>query len=366
MQVALNAPNPSLPWVFGQADNLGDIISPAGLAHPGELNAMTFGAGAYTLEPSATISGDLYTYVKNPHYWNPKAQHYGKVVVKFITDPNTALEAMSSGQINVSYLNITGSYVTQAKSTGLEVATGDPYPVWVELMDRTGTVVPALANLKVREALNYAVDRPAIANVLGYGYSAWDQVYPEDATGDNPSLDNLYPYDPAKAKQLLAQAGYPNGFTIPLVTTDISGFNTVTQAVAAEWAKIGVKVAVQDDGTDLNKWVADMVGKKYAATTWNLFGDPFIYAVDLTSMTTALNPFKSTNPGLSTAYTTMATASTSQLAAATQQYNSVLTQLAWFVPLVATNSYLVASGVANLGGISSSGAIDILNWTPKT
>jgi peptide/nickel transport system substrate-binding protein len=366
VRVALKSPDPVLPWIFSQADNFGDVISPAGLAHPGELNRETFGAGAYSLDSSATVSGSVYTFVKNPHYWNPKAQHYSKVIVKVIPSEQTALEALSSGEVNVTYLILNGSYLQQAKSQGMEVAAGSPNTNFVILMDRSGKVAPALASLKVREALSYAVDRPAIAKVLGYGYTPWEQVVPDGVQGDVSSLNSGYPYDPKKAKQLLAEAGYPHGFTLSLVGTDINELNEITQALEAEWGAIGVKVVVKDDGNDIDQWFGDISSRKFAATNWTLFGDGYIYAVDTASLATGLNPFKSANPKVTAAFNTLSTASGSAYTAAAQNFNSVLTGQLWYIPVVSTDEYLVGKGIANLGGISAYGSVNFLSWTPTS
>jgi peptide/nickel transport system substrate-binding protein len=152
--VKLKAGNPSLPYVFSQVDNYGDVISPAGLANPSKLNSESFGAGAYTLDLPQTVSGDHYTYVKNPHFWDPAEQHYATIVVKVIPDPSTAYEALQSGQTNVAYENIDGNLVHQAKSAGgEEVVSGDQSTLFADILDTQGKLVPALKSAEVRQAL---------------------------------------------------------------------------------------------------------------------------------------------------------------------------------------------------------------------
>ena len=74
------------------------------------------------------------------------------------------------------------------------------------------------SKLEVREAAEYAVDRATIAEKFGYGYlKAPNQIPPRDTTAYDANYALARNYDPAKAKQLLAQAGYPNGFKTKLI-----------------------------------------------------------------------------------------------------------------------------------------------------
>ena len=83
------------------------------------------------------------------------------------------------------------------------------------LMDRAGTMNPALGKVEVRQAINYAIDRDAMLKAVAQGHgTVTGQIFPETSPGYDPALDDDYPYDPDKAKQLLAEAGYPDGFTL--------------------------------------------------------------------------------------------------------------------------------------------------------
>ena len=92
--------------------------------------------------------------------------------------------------------------------------------------------------MRVRQALNYAVDRKAIAKAL-YGDEtlALSQYALPGQPGYDETLDEKYPHDVAKAKQLLAEAGYPNGFTLPVLDTSLSGLNKVTRPSAGSCRK---------------------------------------------------------------------------------------------------------------------------------
>jgi peptide/nickel transport system substrate-binding protein len=115
--------------------------------------------------------------------------------------------------------------------------------------------------VRVRQALNYAIDRKTIAAALvgKYGHATSEVETPD---GFDPKFVNYYPYNPAKARSLLAAAGYPNGFTIDTPVPAIgSGYNitggAVTQAVAKYFAAVGVKITVKAE--DIGSWVRDVI-----------------------------------------------------------------------------------------------------------
>jgi peptide/nickel transport system substrate-binding protein len=144
--------------------------------------------------------------------------------------------------------------LSQAASAGYK--TGDQPSAW-NMVYRLNELKPPLNKLDVRLALNYAINKAAIAkSLLGSNIKPSPgqilvQGYDQDV---NPSLQ-AYPYDPAKARQLLAQAGYPHGFTLTLnnTTGTYIASDTVAQAVAQELGQVGVKVQISD--TPFPTWV---------------------------------------------------------------------------------------------------------------
>ncbi len=90
----LKTSDPAFEDVLDQEGVAGDIGSPEALADPSKLTTMTYGAGAYMLDQSATVPNSSYVYVRNPHFWDPAAQHWQKIVVEVIADPNSTLAAL--------------------------------------------------------------------------------------------------------------------------------------------------------------------------------------------------------------------------------------------------------------------------------
>jgi peptide/nickel transport system substrate-binding protein len=267
--------DPLLPYGLDQDGMAGDVVGPTGLANPTSLGSSTNGAGPYMLDKANTIANNKYVYVKNPYYWDKSAQHYDQVVVKIITDGNSVLAAMRSGQVQVAE----GAATTApaAKSAGLNIETAPSAMLGVYLADIEGKVTPALKDVRVRQALNYAVNRPAIVKSLYGEYGTpTAQFVPKGVGGYVASLDDQYPYDPAKAKQLLAQAGYPNGFSFTLVEQPaVDSGDLLAQALAANWKSIGVNVTIKTTPS-FSAYVTLLLSKKYPTTTLT-----FQYSVQL-------------------------------------------------------------------------------------
>jgi ABC-type transport system substrate-binding protein len=97
----------------------------------------------------------------------------------------------------------------------------------------------------VREAAEYAVDRATIAQKFGYGYlQPPDQIPPRDSTAYDPNYALARNYDPAKAKQLLTQAGYPNGFKTSIIVWPFAN-RDIALAEQAYLAAVGIQAELQ-------------------------------------------------------------------------------------------------------------------------
>ena len=329
--------NPTIAQVLTQRYLVGSIVGSDGQADPTSLGTTTDGAGPYMIDASATVANDHYTYVPNPNYWDKKSVHFKKFTVRVIPNAQTAFNALKSKQ--VSYIGGAFSTVDQAKAAGLTVysALSDWYGVF--LLDRDGVIVPALANQKVRQALNYALDRKAITTSLFGTYGVptseiSDSAYNDD--GFDPAYNNHYNYDPAKAKKLLAQAGYGDGFSITIAATATYGDGVeVAQAIASDWEKIGVKTKVQTYN-NLGSLATPLVGKQMPALAGNLDVQPMYLESTqiLDAGSGAFNIFGNTDAQL-TALLTKARAETTKtgIASAWAAVERRVVDLGWFVPV---------------------------------
>jgi peptide/nickel transport system substrate-binding protein len=331
--IKATSPNPDFPQILTQDDVVGDIISAKGLQSPSLLGTRTFGAGPYMLDASATVTGNQYTYVQNPNYYDKTAAHWKKVVVKVITDPQSMLNALKTGQVQVA--NGDPTTIAAATRAGLTVTSTPDLWMGVTLADRGGVLAKPLANAQVRKALNYATDRGAISKALFPGTgAATSQLAPPGGYGYDPSLSSAYPYDISKARQLLAAAGYPHGFSLKLVTGDYGGENLMAQALAQQWQQVGVNLQVTDDANS-DQFYAAAFGAKFPAFM-TVFGQipTWIEGPSLFLAPASYNPFRTASASLASLYQQEARSSGARQVLLDQRVEEYLVNQAWFVPVV--------------------------------
>jgi peptide/nickel transport system substrate-binding protein len=350
VEVITSTPNPVLPLVFSQAMLVGNIIAPKGLADPSQLLKATYGAGPYMLSADGTLAGSTYTYVKNPDYWDKSKTHYDKIQVKVLSDSNAALAALQAGQIDF----VAGDPDTaNAAGSGISIYSSATQLQGLLLMDRDGTIAPPLKSEKVRQALNYAIDRKSIATALFGKYgAALSQMALPGVAGYDPKLESRYPYDPKKAKELLKEAGYANGFTITGIEAPTYGIPLLDQAIVGQLAKVGVTLKMTTAAT-IGAVGSARLSKQYPSAAF-YYGALPMYVMASQLMPTApgtFNPFGSTDAQL-TSLLNKAAATPGK--AGTKLYQQAMTRvvdLGWFIPVVRSDSVYLAG--SKIGGITT-------------
>lgn len=354
VQINLSQPVPDMPLVLSQQYEVGDIIGPEGLANPASLDNHSDGAGPYTLNWSESVTNDHYTYVRNVNYWNESAGHYQKIVVHILSQPQAVLSSLQTGQLDFA----PGSPRTAqaAKNAGLTVMSAPFTSFGLLLLDRSGTLSKPLRDVRVRQAINYAIDRNSIAKAL-YGTYAKPTDEPLGNIGSDayvPSLNNYYSYNPGKARQLLAEAGYPHGFTLPVLTESILDQNDqLAQAIASYLGKVGITMQMTNIAASMSVFGNDQLSKRYPAVVFSAGAGVDGYQGGLNILpTTGIggNAFGTTDAQVD-AWFDQANASSDPGARARlyQQINRRLVQLAWFAPVCQLmNLYFFRSSLKNV------------------
>ncbi|MDI1461453.1 ABC transporter substrate-binding protein [Catellatospora sp. KI3] len=360
--VTNSAPNPVMRQIFSQAVLSGSVISPKGLADPTALAKQTFGAGPYVLDAAQTVPNDHYTYLPNPKFWNKSAQYWQKVVVRVIPDTNARVQAIQSGQVD--FVSLTSDAGPAVKATGLPYATAGIAVVGMELADRDGAVAPQLKDVRVRQALNYAIDRAAITKaIFGTFAVPTSQMAAPGFDGYSKELDDRYPYDPEKAKSLLAEAGFPNGFTLKVETQQGFGISIVAQAVVAQWKKIGVEVELTTD-TQTAQWLTNVTSKKFPVMGF-AYGNLPTYLTSLDFMLPRpgpFNPFASGDAKLSQLLTAAAAEpDQAKQTALFQQAAGQMIELAWLAPVIRLQGLAVTG--PRIGGYEQTADYGLPNVT---
>ena len=196
-------------------------------------------------------------------YFGPKPK-IKRLVFKFISEPTSRVNALLAGEVDVADLLPTNAIERLKQTPGIDVAPtpiGSPLGVKLYANDPTSP----LSKRDVRLALQYAIDADAIIksvfNGAGKPLGTYLSVfYPY---GVDPEL-KPYPYDPKKARDLLKQAGYPNGFELTLNSgSDMP--KELGDTLAAYWGAVGVKTKL--NRMDYTAWIrAHNVHKSGPAT----------------------------------------------------------------------------------------------------
>ena len=174
-----------------------------------------------------------------------RAPKVDRLEVLLVPEASARVQALESGQIDIATA-ISTDYIDSLKSTGHSTHMRVPTRILVLALLSTSEDSP-FADLRVRQAVNYGVNRQAITRVLLAGLvEPASQPATRNAVGYNPDL-KPYPYDPEKARQLLREAGLADGFSFTIETP--TGFQpndvAILQQITADLARINVRMTVR-------------------------------------------------------------------------------------------------------------------------
>lgn len=220
------------------------------------------GTGMYILDKGASQFGSSYVFKSNPNYWNKAIRKFDNLNIKVISDATAAVNALKSGQIDVMNL-----FDLSAASTleGSGFKTASYFLDWagLSLIDKSGRMGTPLKNVKVRQAINYAIDRNLMLKVIDNGYGkVTSNVFASYSKGYVKSLDNYYGYNLTKAKALMKEAGYENGFSLSMPSVAVlpaAGYQAIKDALAA------INITVTYSDVPLNDFFTQILTPKFPA-----------------------------------------------------------------------------------------------------
>ena len=217
------------------------IISPAGVAKYGNLMKNPVGTGPFKFK--SMVSGDSLTMERFDGYWGGPAK-LDEIVFRVIPEAATRVAMLETGEVD---------FIDSIPGEQLPRLEANPD---IKVVKSQGTPVRYLSfnfdkkpfdNLLVRQAIAHAVNTDDIvATMDGLGYKSVG-IWGPMVFGYKPEIEELaYPYDPEKGKELLAQAGFPNGFKTVLWTTNSSeDYVRNAQIIQAQLKKIGIDAEIK-------------------------------------------------------------------------------------------------------------------------
>ena len=223
------------------------------------------GTGPFVLQ-SWSARGGRTRANANPDSW--RAPVIDGIDFFALPDQTARVQSLLSGQLDV-LVQVPPDVVEQVEFAGFETITTPTPQVFAFAFNVTGYPDAPTADVRVRQALNYAVNKQAIAEIITYGfYEPASQGATPVTDGFNPAL-TPYSYDPERATALLAEAGYPDGFELSAtaVVGSMAGDTAIYALVQQDFRAIGVDLELR--GTVFPDWLG-----KYLANDWDdqMFG----------------------------------------------------------------------------------------------
>ncbi|NET06694.1 MAG: ABC transporter substrate-binding protein [Symploca sp. SIO2B6] len=250
--------------VFGAAIASGyfGIASPTAIkqagAQYGTPSSLAVGTGPFIFKQWRT--GDRIVLEANPNYWKPDLPKSEQLVIRFVSDPAARLAQLRAGTIDFT-VDLTPDQLPEIKSDpNLEAVLRPSFNVGYLALNPS---YEPLSKLEVRQAIAVAINRKEIVKAF------WGELGIHDSHFTPPSLQEFhsdqvveYPYNPQQAKQLLAEAGYPDGFSLDLWYMPVSrpyfpNPKPIAEALAAELSAIGIKVNLRTED-----WAAYLENRK--------------------------------------------------------------------------------------------------------
>ncbi len=234
VRINTNRPAADLPYVLSGA--AGSLVSPAALNNP-DLDVNPVGSGPYV---ATTVKlGDAVTYERRENYWDKDAQLAKTITIKGMSDDNARLNALKSGQLDMIFAFVTGYDQTSRLGAGYQFFS---YPVTNTYSIYLNTSRPGLDSEKVRQALNFAIDREGISTSLTSGQCIpATQPFGEGQPGHLAEPPLQYSYNPDRARQLLAESGIENPSFRIVVPNGLALQEGIASAVQAQFKEVGVE-----------------------------------------------------------------------------------------------------------------------------
>ncbi|MBM1308699.1 ABC transporter substrate-binding protein [Sulfitobacter mediterraneus] len=255
VEITLSEPNGNMLFNLAWGDAV--IVAPESIEN---IKQQPIGTGAFKFD--SWSQGDKIEISRNPDYWGTPAV-LSKATFKFISDPTAAFAAMMAEDVDV--------FSGFPAPENLPQFEADPrFQVLIgstegETILSTNNKMPPFDNVKVRAAVAHAIDRQAIVDgaMFGYGTPIGTHFAPHNpAYVDHTGMSN---YDPERAKALLAEAGFPDGFETTLHLPPPSYARRGGEIIAAQLAAVGIKAEISN--VEWAQWLETVFkGKNFGLT----------------------------------------------------------------------------------------------------
>jgi peptide/nickel transport system substrate-binding protein len=219
----------------------GFVLSPTSYEKYGEEYVMVHpvGTGPFKFagyEPDVKLTAERFD-----NYWQKGKPYLDKIETYYVRDMKTAADWLRSGKVD-AIVNINGESAVALKAEGF-VIQALPWTM-EELLPDSKNSDSVFGDKRVRQAVEYAIDRPAIIKELGHGYwRALTQMANESVYGYEPTIEGRA-YNPNKARQLLKEAGYPDGIKVQLIGGEGTELEKIFALIQKYLSNAGIKAEI--------------------------------------------------------------------------------------------------------------------------
>jgi peptide/nickel transport system substrate-binding protein len=264
----LKSPYPGLLSLLGERP--GFMVSPAAVTKLGQdFGSNPVGTGPFVFKE--WVRGSRIEVTKNPNYWDKGKPYLDRIVFRDIAGSVVGAQRLISGEID---------FVGDMSPQDVRQLENRPeiklHPItvgrWYSLQWHWDQ--PPFNNPKLRQAIAHAIDRKRLNDILMLGKGTVSEGPTPPGLWWSDERIKSYEYDPAKARALVAEAGYPNGFEFTLSTPQVAIFQQINQLVQEQFAAANIKVKL--DPVAQGEWYSRLVKRvtNFSPTRWTQRADP--------------------------------------------------------------------------------------------
>ena len=292
LQIRINQKSPSgqLPYFLGGI--AGMTAAPASWARDAFGASYTpIGSGPFRLK---SFQSNVKTVlVRNEEYWGGTADRPAVFEHHYVPDGRARLNAVRSGQATVAMID--PRQMPEAKGAGLATQINEKNGFWGFYFNLSRD---SLKNLKVRQAMMHAIDRAAMAEALSFGSGKPSvQMFASSSPVTDAALETIYPHDPAKARALLAEAGYKDGLDLTQMLLNTSEYRAYAEALQAMFAEANIRVKFDVvDASQFSQFVRPPYRGDILLARWGGRADPLQTFQELVASQGTYSPFDAATP----------------------------------------------------------------------